>query len=100
MRRTYLRHHDNIIKRLLIHAGAFNLSLIMRKITGHGTPRGFQGRPNALTLIIQMLVWFLTDAAQKLRPQSTTQTVTFDENVTSFRLPHLCLIPGAPLFEN
>src|SRR6202041_1434116 len=31
MRRTHLRHHDNISKRLLIHAGAFNLSLIMRK---------------------------------------------------------------------
>jgi transposase len=100
MRRTYLRHHDNIIKRLLIHAGAFNLSLIMRTITGHGTPRGFQGRPNTLLLFIQMLVWFLTDVAQKLRPQSTTQTVTFQENVTSFRLLHLCLIPGTPLFEN
>jgi transposase len=100
MRRIHLRRHDNIIKRLLVHAGAFNLSLIMRKTAGHGTPRGFQGRPNALLLLIQMLVWFLTDAAQKLRPQSTTQTVTFQENVTSFRLPHLCLIPGTPLFEN
>src|ERR1700722_7594548 len=100
MRRTHLRGHDNIIKRLLIHAGAFNLSLVMRKITGRGTPRGFQGRPNALTLIIQMLIWFLTDAAQQLRPKSTTQTVTSQENVTPFRSPHLCLIPGAPLFGN
>jgi transposase len=31
MRRTHLRRHDNIIKRLLIHAGAFNLSLVMKK---------------------------------------------------------------------
>jgi transposase len=100
MRRTHLRRHDNIIKRLLIHAGAFNLSLIMRKITGRGTPRGFQGRPNVLVLVIQMLIWFLTDAAQQRRSQSTTQTVTFQKNVTSFRLPHLCLIPGAPLFGN
>ncbi len=44
MRRTHLRRHDNIIKRLLIHAGAFNLGLAMRKITGYGTPRGLQGR--------------------------------------------------------
>ena len=44
MRRTHLRFHDNIIKRLLIHAGAFNLSLIMRKLSGCGTPRGLQGR--------------------------------------------------------
>src|ERR1700683_1812181 len=34
LRRTHLRRHDNIIKRSLIHAGAFNLSLVMRKITG------------------------------------------------------------------
>ena len=100
MRRTHLRGHDNIIKRLLIHAGAFNLSLVMRKITGRGTPRGFQGRPNALTHIIQMLVCFLTDVAQQLRPKSATQAVTFQKNVTSFRLPHLCLMLGAPLFGN
>src|ERR1700720_2300611 len=81
MRRTHLRRHDNIIKRLLIHAGAFNLSLVMRKMTGRGTPRGFQGRPNALTHIIQMLVCFLTDVAQQLRPKSATQAVTFQKNV-------------------
>ena len=52
MRRTHLRHHDNILKRLLIHAGAFNLSLILRQTTGVGTPRelndllkGLLGRP-------------------------------------------------------
>lgn len=39
MRRTHLRGHENIIKRLLIHAGAFNLSLILRKSLGAGTPR-------------------------------------------------------------
>lgn len=100
MRRTHLRHHDNIIKRLLIHAGAFNLSLVMRKTAGCGTPRGFQGRPNALLLLIQMLVWFLTDTAQQLKAKSTTQAVTFRENVTPFRLPHLCLILGTPLFGN
>ena len=42
MRRTYLRHHKNILKRLLIHAGAFNLSLILRHQTGAGTPRGLK----------------------------------------------------------
>ncbi len=55
MRRTHLRRHDNIIKRLLIHAGAFNLGLVMRKLLGNGTPRGFQGRLNALLYVIQML---------------------------------------------
>jgi transposase len=44
MRRTHLRGHTNILKRLLIHAGAFNLGLVMRHLIGVGTPRGLQGR--------------------------------------------------------
>jgi transposase len=39
MRRTHLRQHDNILKRQLIHVGAFNLSLIFRRLLGAGTPR-------------------------------------------------------------
>jgi transposase len=39
MRRTHLRKHSNILKRQLIHVGAFNLSLILRKLVGAGTPR-------------------------------------------------------------
>src|SRR6202453_1230892 len=39
MRRTHLRGHENILKRQLIHVGAFNLSLILRKLLGAGTPR-------------------------------------------------------------
>ena len=44
MRRLYLRGHTNIRKRLLIHAGAFNLGLLMRQLVGVGTPPGLQGR--------------------------------------------------------
>jgi len=44
MRRTHLRHHPNILKRLLIHVGAFNLSLVFRRGIGFGTPRGLQER--------------------------------------------------------
>jgi transposase len=43
MRRTHLRHHDNIAKRLLVHVGGFNLGLVMRKLTGIGKPRRLQG---------------------------------------------------------
>jgi len=42
MRRTHLQHHENILKRLLIHVGAFNLSLLLRKTNGAGTPRGLR----------------------------------------------------------
>jgi transposase len=41
MRRVHLQGRKNILKRLLIHGAAFNLSLILRKVLGAGTPRGF-----------------------------------------------------------
>jgi transposase len=44
MRRTHLRFHHNIAKRMLIHVAGFNLGLLMRKRFGVGTPRGLQGR--------------------------------------------------------
>jgi transposase len=43
MRRTHLRHHNNIAKRLLVHVGGFNLGLVMRRLTGFGKPRRLQG---------------------------------------------------------
>ena len=43
MRRVHLRHHRNILKRLLVHVAAFNLGLVMRQKWGRGTPRGLQG---------------------------------------------------------
>jgi transposase len=48
MRRTHLRGHKNILKRLLMHAGGFNLGLVMRHAIGVGTPRGLQGRVAAV----------------------------------------------------
>ncbi len=42
MRRVHLRGRDNILKRLVIHGAAFNLSLVMRKMLGAGKPREFQ----------------------------------------------------------
>jgi transposase len=48
MRRVYLRGHTNILKRVLIHTGGFNLGLLMRQLIGVGTPRGLQGRLIAL----------------------------------------------------
>jgi transposase len=43
MRRTHLRGHKNILKRVLIHTGGFNLGLAMRKLIGYGKPRRLQG---------------------------------------------------------
>jgi transposase len=44
LRRTHLRGHANILKRLLVHISGFNLGLLMRALFGIGTPRSLQGR--------------------------------------------------------
>jgi len=43
MRRTHLKRHGNILKRLLVHASGFNLGLLMRALVGVGKPRRLQG---------------------------------------------------------
>jgi transposase len=43
MRRTHLRGHLNILKRLLIHVAGFNLGLVMRSLFCMGKPRVLQG---------------------------------------------------------
>jgi transposase len=53
LRRTHLRGHTNILKRLLVHIGGFNLGLFMRTRFGIGTPRGLQGR---LAVIVALIV--------------------------------------------
>jgi transposase len=55
MRRVHLRGSENISKRLLIHIGAFNLGLVMRKMMGAGTPRGTQDRPAEFILLLAQL---------------------------------------------
>jgi hypothetical protein len=48
MRRCHLRGHENILKRQLVHVGAFNLSLILRQRLGAGTPRELKNRAGQL----------------------------------------------------
>ena len=48
---VHLRQRKNILKRMLIHVGAFNLSLIMRQSLGHGTPRGLSRAPSRVCSI-------------------------------------------------
>jgi transposase len=83
MRRTHLRGHLNILKRLLIHACGFNLGLLMRKTTGAGTPRGLHALRQACLRFIAAL-WFPAqprtmpthkthDRAKRTRPQGTRQ---------------------------
>ena len=81
MRRTHLRGHENILKRVLVHSGAFNLGLLMRQIFGVGTPRGLQGRLH--DLLAQLLhLWSRLTAI-------TTAPVQHD------RLSHNSPLPGS-----
>ena len=62
MRRTHLRGHTNILKRVLIHAGGFNLGLVMRQLIGARTPRGLQGR---LAAVLATLLMFMSAARRR-----------------------------------
>ena len=58
MRRTWLRGRTNVHKRYLIHVPGYNLGLIMRLLTGHGTPREAAAARNMALAIV-----LLTDDA-------------------------------------
>ena len=66
MRRTHLRGHRNILKRLLLHVAAFNLSLILRREAGVGTPRGLQDLRNRLFFCFRVVWMFLRSHCGKL----------------------------------
>jgi transposase len=67
MRRTHLRGQKNILKRLLIHVSAFNLSLIFRSMLGAGKPREWKNR-HALVLF---LLFESFDGFRRLRNRKT-----------------------------
>ena len=59
-RRTTLRGRDNIRKRYLIQAACANLSLLMRRLTGFGTPKqALAASKAAVTATLRLLVALL-----------------------------------------
>jgi len=81
MRRTHLRGHPNILKRLLIHVCGFNLGLVMRSAIGVGKPRMMQGRAVAALfglfagiVALRRCLWRLWDRSDCRR--STSQSGT------------------------
>jgi transposase len=67
MRRVHLRGHENILKRVLVHAGGLNLGLLMRTLFGVGTPRSLQGRVAAFLLAL----WSFVRLSKTLGPRLT-----------------------------
>jgi transposase len=69
MRRVHLRGRENILKRVLIHLGGFNLSLVMRQLLGKGTPRGLQGvSADALLAFLRFWIAVLARTGKKSVP--------------------------------
>ena len=85
MRRTHLRGHGNILKRLLVHVAACNLGLWMRTLTGIGTPRGLQGRFAAALALCFTLWVLLRDRVTARRPLGL--------NLRLFAIPSHRLVP-------
>jgi transposase len=52
MRRTWLRGRENVQKRYLIQVAGYNLGLIMRLLTGAGTPRECRAQASAWLFVI------------------------------------------------
>jgi hypothetical protein len=57
-----VRGQENVLKRLFLHAGAFNLGLWMRTLFGIGTPRSLQGCRMALGALMTAM-WAPIDDA-------------------------------------
>ncbi len=62
---VHLRGRDNLLKRVLIHVGGLNLSLVMRQLLGKGTPRGLQDlSAESLLMLLQLWIAVLVGTEQ------------------------------------
>ena len=89
MRRTHLRGHANILKRLLVHVAGFNLALVLRRVHGLGKPRTLHDGPKRLLdgllddiralgklwLAVRSLRWFLHADLASIRRTSLCYAV-------------------------
>jgi transposase len=86
MRRTHLRKHKNILKRLLIHVAGANLGLLLRNRYGIGTPRGLQG----LSLTLDFLILLFAYALESEKRSSIGAGVTYCPSVPPYYQPDSC----------
>jgi transposase len=70
MRRVHLRGRKNILKRLLFHAVAFNVALLIRKVHGIGKPRTLQGVSSAVSIFISLLQRLFSPIDEGIAPDS------------------------------
>jgi transposase len=80
MRRVHLKGRDNILKRLLVHAGGFNLALVMWKLVGIGKPRRLQGACACIFACLGLLLlyaWSLLRTGFRFNIAKQEPAVTF-----------------------
>lgn len=80
MRRVHLKGRNNILKRLLVHAGGFNLALIMRKLVGVGKPRRLQGACACIFACFGLLflyAWYVLRTGFRFNIAKRETAVTF-----------------------
>ena len=73
MRRLHVRGRDNVAKRVLLQATAFNLALILRSITKAGTPKGLADIRTNLFFTLCCVLAALRASASRLTPDSHDQ---------------------------
>ena len=87
-RRCHLRGQENILKRQLVHVGAFNLSLILRKLLGAGTPREWKNRFGRFVLTLYLLFKCRINQKRPCRSQiSASVAQCFVRSRTRLRRP-------------
>jgi transposase len=96
MRRTHLRKHTNILKRLLVHVAGMNLGLLLRSVYGIGTPRGLQGLSYALDFLVALIALAVISENSQI-PESG---VTADHLAAPKYHPLLCAHFRRPEIQN
>ncbi len=67
MRRTHLRRHGNILKRLLVHVAGFNLGILMRTLIGRATPKQYAELLSGASSLLSRLGELLCGIGARLR---------------------------------
>jgi len=68
MRRTHLREHPNILKRVVVHIAGFNLGILMRWLIGRGTPKEYAELKAGLIAALSCFLSFMRGYFKPRKP--------------------------------
>ena len=80
MRRTWLRGRENVHKRYLVHVAGYNLGILMRALSGAGTPREAADISKAFVFVIQAadMIGFVILAASDDEPAALIVALSYE----------------------